>query len=210
MTLTNNYVIDQLLVPSLALFFLVWSAAGVAAGVGLIVSSARMLRFLDSLNHWVSSRRSLKPLEVPRDTGLTVRRNRRWFGAVLVVAAAYPIYTLAARFDISGVALALGTDIPRLSLAAVAVDAMRWFRVVGSVGAAAAGVMLMFFPRALDAVEARANRWVSSRQMAGDADTMHLTLDRWVAAFPRAAGWIIAVFSLAVAAGSGIVLLARP
>ena len=63
------------------------------------------------------------------------------------------------------------------------------------------GLMLAFSADALRALEARANRWFSSRQFVKGADTMHLTLDQWVETHPRTAGWMIA-------AGSAIVLIA--
>jgi hypothetical protein len=81
--------------------------------------------------------------------------------------------------------------------------------MAGSVLAIAIGVILGFFPRLLAALELRANHWYSSRQAGRGADKMVLTLDRWVEASPRTAGWLIATAALALACNSAIVLMGQ-
>ena len=47
------------------------------------------------------------------------------------------------------------------------------------------------------------------QQLGKGVDTMHLTLDRWVGSFPRAAGWTLALGSAFVLIASMIVWLGR-
>ena len=58
-------------------------------------------------------------------------------------------------------------------------------------------------------MEVRLNRWTSTRQLGKGVDTMHLTLDRWVWSFPRAAGWTPALGAAIVLIASMIVWLGR-
>ena len=67
MPLSNNYFVAHVVVPSALVFVLIIGVVGVFLGLGLISRNESLLRLLDRLNHWTSIRRSLKPLEIPRD-----------------------------------------------------------------------------------------------------------------------------------------------
>ena len=208
----NNQVVEQLIIPFVVLFFFVWGIIGIAVGVSLIVYGARMLQFFSTMNRWVSTRQKFKAVAVPHDIGQAVQRHRRWLAAVFVAGAAYAIFGLVARFDVSAVVSALGMGIPRFYVE-WAVESLRWLLVVGSVFAIVIGIMLGFFPNALGALEAYANRWYSFRQLGMrlgiPGDTMYLTLDKWVETFPKTAGWIIAIAASVVVVDSGIMLFGR-
>lgn len=209
----NNQLVEQMLIQFVLLFFIVWGIIGVAVGVSLIVCGARMLQLFSKMNRWVSTRRNLKVMAVPHDIGQTVQRHRRWLAAVFVVGAAYSIFGLIARFDVSAVVSALGMGIPRFYVA-WAVESLRWLLVVGSVLAIVIGIMLGFFPNNLGALEAYTNRWYSFRQLGMrlgiPGDTMYMTLDKWVETFPKTAGWIITIAASVVVIDSGIVLFVYP
>jgi hypothetical protein len=201
-----NYVVEHLLVPCIVQFFLVFGVIGVAVGVGLIWWNARTLRVLGMMNYWVSTRRWLKPVEIPHDTTATVQKYRLWIGIFFLVGAVYAMYGLVARFNIADVVPARGSGAWRPFIVWI-VESLRWFLVASSILAAVVGVLLAFFPDRLRALEARANHWYSPRQaFGGSPDAMHMTLDKWVEAHPRVAGWIIAVSASAVVLGSALVL----
>jgi len=206
MPLSNEYVIGELLVRAGAMFFLVWSVVGAAVGAGLVASGAKTLRLFGIMNHFVSTRHLLKPLTVGRDVGQSVLRHRRLIGALVVLGAVYSIYGLVARFDNPALVAALDLRYPR-SFVAWILESARWSLILLSVFACVIGVMLGFYRDALGRLEARANRWYSTRKFTRGADTMDLTLDKWVEAFPRSAGSIIMVTALYVAANAAIVWL---
>jgi hypothetical protein len=86
---------------------------------------------------------------------------------------------------------------------------MRWFMVAGGLTAVAVGVMLLFFPRAYRALEERANHWYSTRQALTGGDSMRMSLDRWVEAYPRPAGAIIACLSVIAALAFAALVFSR-
>jgi hypothetical protein len=104
---------------------------------------------------------------------------------------------------------AFGIDGAMTSLSAMLMDAVRWFLVAGCAAAVAIGLLLLFFPGAWRTVEERGNRWYSTRALASTGDAPYLTLDRWVALFPRGAGALVIVLSLVPAIASGVLLFAR-
>jgi hypothetical protein len=82
--------------------------------------------------------------------------------------------------------------------------------VLGSALALVVAVLILFFPGRLAALEARLNRWYSTRNILPPAgESMRYPLDMMVEGAPRAAGCVIAAASLAVAASMTVLLVAR-
>ena len=190
----------------LAVLFLVGGLAVFALGVGLIAGSAATLRFFAAMNRWVSTRRATRPLEVPHDTRPAVQKHRRWLAVVFVAGAAFAVYGLATGFDVRAVSHVLGLEARPFSTASWLIESIRWLLIAGNLVAIVIGIMLGFFPAALAALEARGGHWYSDRRLAKGADAMNFALDDWVAASPRAAGWIMTVAGLILAVDFGIVL----
>ena len=197
----------QLLVQFLMVSFLVVSVAGLAVGIGLIVSSQRTVQLFQLLNRWVSTRHVLKPVEVPHETERVAHSYQRWLAGAFVLGGLISIFGLAAGFDVSAVSAAVAEK-RFVPVVAIAVESAKWFLIAGGVFGVVVGAMLLFYPNAELTLERYANRWVSSRQMARGGDDMHMTLDRLVEAHPKPAGWIIGCTS-AAAVIFGCLMLAR-
>jgi hypothetical protein len=202
------YLVNAVLLPFAVAVMFVGSLVGIAVGLGLIASSARTIGFLSSLNRWVSTRKVLEPLEAPRDLGWLVNRFRRPIGALFALAGAYTLISMASWPGVSRFQALFGLKVSSLSASAVLLESAFWVLVFGSVFVLVTGFLLCFFPEAIGAMEARVNRWVSTRRLAEGADKMRLPLDRMVEAYPRAAGWIIVIASSVAALGTGPLLLA--
>jgi hypothetical protein len=203
MPLANSNLLYQILIPSIVLFFLVWSVVGVGVGLGLIVSPMKMLRLFGSVNHYVSTRHGLKPLSEGHDVEPQVRKNRRWIGTFFILGAVYSIFGLVRWFDNGPIISALSLDLPRPFLAWI-VESVRWILIVCSVFAFVIGTLLCFYPNVVYRLEQRTDHWYSFRQLFLGVDTLHLGLDRWVAAFPRAAGLMIVIAALVAVANSAV------
>src|SRR5262249_23759727 len=151
-------------------------------GLNLIFNSAETLRLFARLNQWVSLRRTLRPLEVPRDIGAAVRRWRPWLAAFFIAGGAFALFGLATRFDARAIISAFGL---RPAVASWLLDSAWWALVVGNLAGIAVGIMLAFFPDALDVLETRGSRWYSERRHSGAGEAMHITpLEVWVGEFP--------------------------
>lgn len=206
MSFSNNSIVSQLVLPAVVMFFLVWSLIGAAIGAGLILARGRTFRLFGMMNRYVSTRHALKPLAMAHDIGQSVRKHRRLIGALFVLGAAYSLYSLVAWFDNAAIVYVLDLRYPRRFVAWI-LESARWSLIVFSLFALVIGVMLGFFPHALGRLEAQANRWVSVRKLTMGVDTMDLTLDKWVEAYPRTAGSVILVAALYVAANAAILWL---
>jgi hypothetical protein len=197
---TGNHVIDQLLIPAVLWLFVVVAMAGIAVGLGLLFRGADTLRFLHRLNRWVSLRGNLKPLEEVHDISRTVYGRRREIGIALLAGGAYVVFMLVVKVQFASLIAILSRDNSPV-IVELLVESLRWLLVVGGIAAMVFGAMLAFSTEAFRRIEARVNEWYSPRRLAKGADTMHLTLDQWAAAFPRTAG-------VALIAGCTMLLLA--
>lgn len=206
MPLYDSYVVDEILIPAVFLFFLISGIFGFAFGVALALFRTRALRLFDPVNRWVSARRSFAVMDAPRDVEPFFHRHRRVFAVIFVVGGLFSIVMLALVVDPDDVATAFGAG--RMSVVgAWAIRSVTTLLIIGSLLAIAVGIVLAFFPRQLGRLEASGNRWISSRQMARGVDTMHLPLDRWFEASPRAFGLGLALCALFLTALSASLLL---
>lgn len=196
----------QFVLPAAGLFILLGSLLGVAVGIGLILRSPAMMRFMQAMNHWISMPGAVSALERPLPMPSAPSRSR-WLGAVLLGFGAYAAGVLLSSVEAQQAAALFGMN-PASPLVGIALDSAKWLLVLGSAAGFAVGFMLLFLPRAWHAIEARANRWYSTRELAAAGDTPHTALDRVVEAFPRASGIIILAMSVVALLASAL-LLAR-
>lgn len=196
MELIDSYAFQRWAVQFLVMLFLAGGLMAFVVGLGLIIDSAGTLRFFVAMNRWVSTRRAFMQLDGLRDTRRLVQKHRRWLAAVFVAGAAFALVGLVTGFDAKAVGFVFGLGTRPSSVASWLVESARWMLIVGNLTAIVVGIMLGFVPGALAALEARGGRWYSEQRLVKGADTMNLSLDNWVAASPRFAGWIITVAGL--------------
>jgi len=204
---SSNDLFWQLLFQSLIATVLVFAALGLFVGVGLIISSGRTVRFIQSMNRWVSTRGVLKAMEIPRDTEQASHRNARRIGWALIVGGSFAALGLLFGVDTAAFSAATAKGDARVMVAIVA-GTVKWFLFLGSVAGVLVGYLLCFSPHALATLEKHANRWFSPRR-AIRGDDVNLTLDRLVEAHPIPAGWVLACTGLGAMAFAVALLLAR-
>ena len=197
----------QVLVQVFIVLFLVMAVAGLAVGIGLIVSSQKTVQLFHRVNRWVSTRHALKSVEIPRETDRLAHRHQRWVAAAFVLGGLIAIFGLAAGVDTNALSMVFAEK-RFVPVAAIAFDSTKWFLIVGSTFGVVIGGMLLFYPDAENTLERFVNQWVSARRVTRSWDDMHMTLDLLVEAHPTPAGWIIASTS-AAAVICAIVMLVR-
>jgi hypothetical protein len=186
---------------------IVFGLAGLAAGVGLITSSAATFRFFGVMNRWVSLRPAFRGMEVPRDSAdRFAHRNRYAVGIALIIGGAASLVILLTQ--ISGFALAPSLAKGKIAtLLEVVAESLRWFLVVGGAFGVITGLLLCFAPGALGRIESYANRWVSPRQMSRGVDDQKPVLDELIASHPRRSGWIFVCGGIAAVAYAAALLM---
>lgn len=203
-------LLERVIVPTVVIFLLLGASASTLLGLALVFRAEKALAFIRSMNRWVSTRRAMKQAELPRTVGVQSRRGRILLALFLLCGGIFALYGLLLRFEIPRAAPVLGVDPTRWFIIGVALQTMRWFLIVGSLLAVAVAALILFSPQRLVALEARMNKWHSTRHVLPPAgEAMRFPLEIMVEASPRAAGWIIAAASLAVTAAMAVLLAAR-
>lgn len=203
-------LIERVLVPTLVIFLLIGGAASALLGFALVFRTDKALAFMRSMNRWVSTRRALRQAEIPRTVGTSSRAGRVLLALFLLLGGLFALYFLLLRLEIPRAAAILGVNLQRWFITGVALQTMKWLLVAGSVLAIVVAVLILFFPSRLAALEARANKWYSTRNiLPPTGERMRFPLELMVEASPRTAGWIIAIASLVVAAAMAILIAAR-
>jgi len=203
---TIQSAFQQLLLPSAVIFLFLGSVFAIVVGAGLILRGDATLRLFGKLNRWVSTQKALKTVDQQHDIEQTMHRRRRLFGAVFLALAALSFIVLVAKYDVTVLSSVFARRFPPIAVE-LAVVSLKWTLVAGDLLAIVVGAALILSPDVLAKVEARTNRWYSTRTDADDAALMHLTLDKWAAEHARAAGWIVIVLAAFVALNLGIVLI---
>jgi hypothetical protein len=194
---------ERVIIPAFVLFMLIGSVGGALLGLALVLRSASALQFVARMNRWVSTRRALRPVEIPRGMEPTTTR-KPWLGVFLMVGGATAFYLLLARLQIPA---AGGSDLRRWLVTGLALQTTKWFMVAGAALSLVVGALLLFLPRTYIAFEAKMNRWYSTRKLLpAESDTMRQPLDSMVVAYPRQAGWLIFAASLVVAVAMAALL----
>ena len=200
--------VQHLLLPSVVIFLFLGSVFAIVVGAGLILRGEATMRLFGNLNRWVSTQEALKTMDQQHDIERAMHRQRRLLGAVFLALAALSFMVLVAKYDVAVLTSVFARRFPAIAVE-LAVETLKWMLVAGDILAIVVGATLILFPDVLAKVEARMNRWYSTRAVVDDADLMHLTLDKWAEAHPRAAGWIVIVLAAFVVLNLGIILFGR-
>lgn len=203
----SDLLFDQFLVPFFIRFFFLFGLVGVAVGAGLILAPQRMQYVFGWMNRWISTRRSMRWFDIPRDVDAEIYRFCRRVWVVLMLLVVYSTYVLIMQVHADDFVAALGLRNSQYSLVAeIAVATVQWFLIVGELLVLAAGIMLFFFPETLVAIEKRVNQWCSTHHWTLPLDAMHMGFDTWARGRPRIMGGLIIAGALFVDINFGIML----
>jgi hypothetical protein len=203
-------LIERVIIPALVIFLLIGSVASVVFGLALAFRTEKTLAFMRSMNRWVSTRRGLREVEMPRTVEVKSRGGKILLALFLFFGGLFALYVLVLRLEIPRAAVAMGVSLQKWFVLGVLLQTMKWFLVAGSALAVLVAVLILFFPSRLAALEERLNKWYSTRHiLPSTGEAMRYPLDSIVEGAPRAAGWIIAAASLLVAAAMAMLIAAR-
>lgn len=168
---------------------------GLALLVGLgLVAYPPLLDRLRALSECrVSLRRATRALDVPRDVDRWFYRHHRLYGAAVVVLALFLLYFLVFGYDRPAWHALFGVAYRDFAL--IVIDAARIVLWILAVFALLVGTVTWVRPSALRALEARANRWLTTRRLTRGLEREYRGPDAFVTRYPRAVGAVIALTS---------------
>jgi hypothetical protein len=184
-------------------FFILASVFSFIVGVGLATRSAAMLRFFSFMNKSFSSRRMMKPLTVPHYVEPVLLKHPVMLGAGITLGAIVAVVLLREVDSVVFQPMYAG------SFSAEATEILanytHKFLLIGNTLCIVVGVLLMFFPQTLTAVERYTDKWYTFRKQTRPLHDIQFDVDHWVLQHPTVSGVTLSLLSL----GLGMAMYAR-
>ena len=171
------------------------ACTGIALGIGLNISTERTLRFLKATNRWVSMKKSLEPLEKPRDIDKAIFKRRRTAGMVFILGGAYTVFMLLFVVEFPYVVYALSENANPI-IVAILIETLKWFLIASGLLALFVGIIMLVSENALPNLRAKLDRWHSADKLTDAAGEMHMPLDSLTETYPRATGLVLLAMSV--------------
>jgi hypothetical protein len=184
-------------------FFIIASVFSFIVGVGLAMRSARMLRFFNFMNTRISTRQLMKPLTAPRYIEPILLKYPEKLGAGIIIGALISIVTLWGLDSIVFKPIFDGAF--SYVTAEILAGYTHAFLLIGNIFCVVLGVLLLFFPQRLSAIQRYTDRWLTLRKQTKPLHEPFFDVDKWVLANATVAGVTLSVLSL----GMGIYMYIR-
>ncbi|HEX7047363.1 MAG TPA: hypothetical protein VF275_07315 [Gammaproteobacteria bacterium] len=186
----NNPIITAWLLDAGTWLALALLAACLVYAISLLLFPGVTLELSATLNRRYSSRRALRPLEIPRATEAFFYRHHRLVGGLLLagVATFFLLFFFGYPRDtvLAGIAQEIGG-----ALAGTLVDAAEWFLLSANALIGIFALAMVLRPSVLKPLEAWSNRWISTRQALRDAERPHEPLDEFLVRHPRTGALLV-------------------
>lgn len=204
---TSAYLkfLSAIVQQAIFVFLLLGSIFALAAGLLLLLDSARAFRIGERMNRWVSTRMALRPLEEQRSISRPLYRMHRLVGTLICAGALYALIVLGTPYGEAAIVKTLSGIGPQRFASWVS-ESLRIVLLIGNVGALLFGLVFVVRPSALKGLEAWADRRVSGRKATKPLEEVRLSPDHFARTHPRITGAVITLGSLYVMVNLGFVL----
>jgi len=179
-----------------ALYTLIlFSTAALIVGVMLLVAPQKIKRLRQISDQWLTPRKPLKSLEIPRESDSFLYHNHKWVGAIAILLPLITFYLL-----LYGVA----EQLPRSAVSRQEqylfwqwlFDSAIIFLWITNMFALFVGVVIFFRPSMLKRIEVISNRWLSTRQGLRRLDQSYSQIDELMLRRSRWTGFFLILGSL--------------
>ena len=185
-----------LLGEGLVNFLLIGAVFAFSYGLLALFLPHKVIGFNERMNNWVSMRRRLKPLEIPRKQEQRLYHHHRILGLLLLIGSLFILYQLRFNYDLTELRNQLVVDNQYPVVTEVLLTSAYAFLLWGALISALIGGIIAFRPSILKGVERRANRWISTRQALKFLDQSYRGADNFFNRNPRLSGILIAAGAL--------------
>lgn len=151
----------------------------------------RAISLNNRMSSWVSMRRSLKALEVPRQQEQRLYHHHRILGLLLLAGALFILYQLRINIDLPALRKLLTSNSANPDITEIVVVSAYTFLLWGTLFSGVIGGIIAFRPSLLKGIERWSNRWISTRQTLKFLDQSYCGPDNFFNRNPRLSGGII-------------------
>jgi hypothetical protein len=186
----------ELLAEALLWLMLLGSGFTLLVGLLLLLAPQRIIAQEQRFNSWISLRRSLKPLEQPRNIDARLYRLHRPLGLFILLSCAYILYQLAFHYEARVVGQLFAGRNGADPVSEWLAEALLLIGLLLNTLLILFGALLALQPSRLKGFESWANRWVSTRRGMEQLERPYHPVDTLAGHHPRLLGALILLFSL--------------
>ncbi|MBI2994814.1 MAG: hypothetical protein HYY48_11675 [Gammaproteobacteria bacterium] len=172
-------------------------------GAAMTVAPKLVIRLGEVLNRWVSTDEAFHSLDAPRSSERWFYRHHRVCGGLLILGAAYVLYTFAFAFDPAKLSRRI-VLFHSQSATEWLLNSLSFINIAFSVLAMAIGSVTFLRPSLLKGLEQRANRWYGVDDSLKRLDVQLKAPDAWFRKRPRLLGLLIVAGSLYIVLSLGL------
>lgn len=180
------------------LFLLIGSLFALFIGIGILLQSHLIFRFIAFANQRFSTRVAIKSVEVQRNIEAVLYSQRKVLGTLVIIGAVIALVLLLNPLTEAKVLMLISGGSPTIGQILVA-SSVKWLLVTGNAICLGVGIMLHFYPERLAKIEAVVNQWVSVRKHTAIMEKMYMGVDSWIIKHPLISGIFIIFLSLNIA-----------
>ena len=177
-------------------FFIVGAFFGVIIGLAINFIPHSFVAWNNKLNHWYSSRKSLKPFEIMRETDSHVYKYNKIWGWAMLACSGIFIYSFFTWEFSEQLLQELFTGVENAIIAGIVFEVIKIFLAVFILSGIPVWVLLIFQPELLKRISKVFNHWYSSRLFLLPMVKMHYQFDEMVLKNNRVFGIIFVSGSL--------------
>ncbi|MFQ6677173.1 MAG: hypothetical protein ACE5D0_02530 [Fidelibacterota bacterium] len=191
---------QETLFLSLKWFFIIGSCFGIIVGASLIFIPDSFRGWNNKLNHWYSSRKSLKPFEIMRETDSHVyKHNKIWGWVMLACSGIFLYYFISWQFPQGALKHLFSSETVAI-LAEMFFRTIWLFLAIFIIAGIPVWILLIINTDLLKKISHIFNHWFSTRMALLPMVQMNYRIDTWVMKNGR-------IFGIIFIIGSAFILL---
>jgi hypothetical protein len=186
----------EILVESIKWLSVLGVVLSLLLGILLLTRPELVKQMNTVLNRWYSARKTMKPLEIMRETDDYVYHNNKLIGWVFLIGTLFALYVFLVGFPLEpfwNTPLNMGA---KEQIANVLLWSMKLFFIIFLLIGIFVWVTLIVAPDRLMRTSKRFNRWISTRLMLLPLEQMHFQVDSYVLNHSKIFGVIFIIGSL--------------
>jgi len=185
----------EIIVESIIWISVLGMVLAIIVGALLILKPQKLEQINKYLNRWYSTRRTLKPLEVMRETDTFVYQHNKVIGWLFLIASVFCLFVYLSLSPSRPIWEASLTGGYTENL----IDILQWTVKLFFILFVGAGIpvwiLLIVNPEKLKKISASMNRWISTRLMLLPLENMHYDIDTYVIKHNKLFGLVFIVSS---------------
>lgn len=194
--INNSTIMQEIIIDSIKWLLITGACLGIIVGLILFFIPDFLRVYNHKLDHWYSSRKTLKPLEIMRETDSHMYQHNRYGGWAMLAGSGLFLYHFFTWRLPEGALQLLFPDQTVSALMEIVLTTIWIFLAVFIIAGIPLWILLIINPAMLKKLSKVFDHWYSTRLVLLPMETMHYEIDNWILKYSRTFGVIFVLGSM--------------